>query len=97
MNSDIKPDFEKLALRGAPVNGEEWFVKGCHNIWTDYVEPMISTVKRLQEENERLKEAMTGLMNEYKQGADSGDWGSWKAEDQPEYNLCETVLKQLES
>lgn len=70
MNSDIKPDFEKLA--DLEYNDTKFpyrmakrkaYARGCESIWTDHVEPLLSTVKRLQEENERYKSALNKIVN----------------------------------
>jgi uncharacterized protein YabN with tetrapyrrole methylase and pyrophosphatase domain len=41
-----------------------------------------------------LLEALQGLMKEYKQGADSGDWGNWKAEEQDEYIQAQQAIEK---
>jgi hypothetical protein len=41
-----------------------------------------------------LLEALQGLMREYKQGADSGDWGNWKAEEQDEYIQAQQAIEK---
>jgi hypothetical protein len=41
-----------------------------------------------------LLEALIALMKEYKQGADSGDWGNWKAEEQDEYIQAQQVIEK---
>ena len=41
-----------------------------------------------------LLEALQGLMREYKQGADSGDWGNWKAEEQDEYIQAQQSIEK---
>lgn len=69
MNSDIKPDFEKMAERICSqwnyhtVDDVDSMKDGMEKIWTDHVEPLLSTVKRLQEENEQLKEALKNAAN----------------------------------
>lgn len=47
-------------------------------------------------QRDRLAEALRKLCADYKAGADSGDWGSWKAEKQPEYTQAMAILSELE-
>lgn len=58
MSDIIKPDFEKLATESDVTDTHDAFLgfqNGCEKVWTDHVEPLLSTVKRLQEDNEQLK------------------------------------------
>lgn len=41
-----------------------------------------------------LLEALIKLSSEYKFGADCGDWGNWKAEEQPEYIQAINAIKK---
>lgn len=41
--------------------------------------------------------ALKGLADMVKEGADSGDWGNWEAEDQPAYAEAMRVINKAES
>ena len=45
--------------------------------------------------SEKVAEALRGLMAAYKEIADSGDAGFWKAEETPEYQSAEAALRAL--
>lgn len=54
------------------------------------------TPKAVSAKKEMLS-ALKGLADMVKEGADSGDWGNWKAEDQPAYAEAIRVINKAES
>ena len=64
-------NYEHLIEQHMPRTGH-----GCEEGWSRVVE-----ARELQAENTELKAALVGLFDEYKAGADSGDWGHWRVEE----------------
>lgn len=71
MNNSIntdRPDFEKIMIKvykdhnlwldSTSEQAKNVRIALCEKIWTDHVEPLLSTVKRLQEEKKELIEAL---------------------------------------
>lgn len=51
----------------------------------------------LKKQVEILVLALKGICKEYKQGADSGDWGNWSAEENEDYSKAMYVLNHAET
>lgn len=70
-NERWQQNYQHLMVQHMPRTGH-----GCEEGWSRVVE-----ARELQAENTELKAALVGLFDEYKAGADSGDWGHWRVEE----------------